>query len=142
MAEHDAMSESFTRLGAVPIQQTLTRDEWVQRFCRFDLRGLVAVSPIQETYAIEAGWSLVRIGSFWRQDEEFHMYAMESAIESMVAMKRSSPSVLMNIVTPVFVFKRVGNRAVPDTGDAVLELARRNFMRFFDEVFKRRMTNG
>lgn len=136
------MSEAFARLGSSPVEQTMSRDQWVARFSRFDLRGLIAVTPTQETYGLQAGWSLIRIGSFWRQDEEFHMYAMENAIESMVAMRRENPEVRMNIVTPVFVFRRAGDRAVADVSDVALDLARRNFMRFFDEVFKRRLANG
>ena len=136
------MRDSFALLGATPVQQSLTRAEWVARFSRIQLKGLVAVAPDQETYSLDAGWSLIRIGSFWRRDEEFHVYGMEHAVEAMISQKRANPNVVMNIVTPVFVFKRAGSRAVHDTSDGVLATAGRNFMRFFDEVYKRRISHG
>jgi hypothetical protein len=142
VAEDHALHDSLMRLAAIPADPHLSRDHWVEKFSRIRLQGIVAVSPESQTYSLDANWNLLRIGSFWREDEEHHVYGMEHAVVTMLEHKRQNPNVLMNIVTPVFVFIRSGNGAAHVNGDDVLKTAGRNFMRYFDEFFKRWNHNG
>lgn len=130
------------RLAACPMEQPLSRAQWLQKFSQLDLKKLVAVVPEGEAYPLDANWSLIRVGSFWRQDEEYHVYAMKRAVLTMAAHRDQHPGVQIMIVTPVWVFKRVENRAQSVGGEEILQVAERNFMRFFDEVYKRWKTNG
>lgn len=137
-----ALNESLMRLAAVPVQQVLTRDQWVAKFSRIILKSVVAVTPEAEDYSLDASWALLRVGSIWREDEEYHVYTMEHAIRSMIEMKNSRPEADMLIVTPIWVFRRFGSRAMPVGSEAVLRTAEQNFMRFFRELYKRSKSNG
>lgn len=130
------------RLAAVPVEQPLSRDQWLQKFTRLDLRKIVAVVPDGEAYPLDANWALIRVGAFWRQDEEFHVYAMERAILAMIAHRDQNPEVRLTVLTPVWVFRRAGNRAQSVAGEEFLRVAEQNFMKFFDEVYQKWRTNG
>lgn len=143
MAEKSpSLNDSLMRLAAVPTHPTLTRDEWVAKFSRISMKSMVAVLPDAEAYSLDANWTLARVGSFWRADEEYHVYAMEHAIQTMVSSKRNRPQADMVIVTPIWVFRRSGIKAAPVASEELLRVAEQNFMRFFDVICKRFNSNG
>ena len=142
MAERIPLNKSLMRLAALPAEPVMTRAQWVNRFDLVSVTGLIAAVPDPETYILESGWNMRRVGSFWRRDEEMHVYAMEHALAAMVVHRRSNPGSKMAVMTPIFVFRRQGNRAVPVGGAEPLRTASRNFMHYFDECYKRWNPNG
>lgn len=130
------------RLAAVPMEQRLTRDQWIAKYARISLKTVVAVLPEEQSYSLDASWNLIRVGSFWRADEEYHVFAMESAVNGMINHKENRPGADMLVVTPVWVFSRSGNVAAPVMGEEILRTAQQNFMRFFGDLYKRWKTNG
>lgn len=137
-----ALGDSLMRLAAVPLHPPLTREQWIAKFSRISMNSMVAVVPDSEVYSLDANWTLSRVGSFWRADEEYHVFAMENAIKTMIDHRYSRPQMDMVIVTPIWVFRRNDSRAEPVSGDDLVRTAEHNFMRFFDEIYKRWKTNG
>ena len=119
--------------------QTITRDEWVAKYARIVVSGITVSWPLQERYAIDAGLALLRVGSLWKEDVEQHVYSIEQAVLAM--RERRSRGGEMVVVTPIFVFRRHGDGAVPVTDESVLKKASYSFTRLFGEQF-RRMQRG
>jgi len=140
--KRQSLGDSLMRLASVHAQPAMTREEWVAKFSRISMKSMVAVLPDAEAYSLDANWTLARVGSFWRADEEYHVYAMEHAIQTMVDSKRNRPQADMVIVTPIWVFHRSGTKAAPVSSEEILRVAEQNFMRFFDVIYKRLNSNG
>lgn len=137
------LGDSLMRLAAaMPAEPMITREQWIVRFQRMAVRNIVAVSPDAVAYPLDARWVIVRVGSFWREDEEYHVYCMDRSIKAMIEHKSQRPEADMMVVTPIWVFSRVGNHAVPTGDEEVLRTAERNYMRFFDDIYKRWKSHG
>jgi len=134
------LNDSLMRLAAVLM--SMSREEWIGKFSRIGIRSMTAVVPDAEAYAVDASWTLARVGSFWRADEEYHVYGMEHAIKTMIDHRQSRPQMDMVVVTPIWVFRRSGVKAVPVASEEILRVGEQNFMRFFDAIYKRWQTNG
>lgn len=140
--KNPTLGDSLMRLAAVPAQQPLTREQWITKFSKITLRSVIAVAPEGEAYPLDASWVLIRVGSFWRQDEEHHVYSMEQAVLALVTNKTQRPQAETLVVTPIWVFRSLGSRAVPVASEELLRIAERNFMRYIDELCKRSKPNG
>jgi len=138
----DGLRDAFTNLSQVPPCPLLSRAEWVAKFRQIRLREIVIDTPGVEADTLDARWSVTRIGSFWFRDEECHVYAMDTAIEVMVQNRSQMPGSDLAVVSPVWVFYRSGDAAKIVNNPDALAIANRNFMRFFNDEYKKRKGNG
>jgi len=115
--------------------QTLTRDEWVARYSVIEVSGITVTKPLPEKYVLDSGLTLLRVGSFWREDVEQHVYGIGQAVSAMAELRSRGKE--MTLVTPVFVFRRSGDGAEPVMSDAVLRKAAANFVRLFEDLHRR-----
>jgi hypothetical protein len=139
---NQSLTDAFVRLGAVPLEPVLTRDEWVEKHQKISLKSLTAISPDSVTHALDTNWTIVRIGSFWFHDEECHVYAMDSAIRCMIENRHFQPDAVLVVVTPIWVFFRQNNSTALVGNADVLKIAEQNYMRFFDDIYRRWKQNG
>lgn len=140
--KNQALGDSLMRIAASAMQPKMTREQWIAKFARINLRSIVAVVPDVEVYNLDASWVLARVGSFWRADEEYHVYAMEHSVKTMIKHRQDRPQMDMVVITPIWVFQRVDSRATPVASEDVLRVAEQNFMKFFGEIYKRWTTDG
>ena len=139
-----SLEESLQRLAAVPINESpLTRNQWIGKFSKINLQSINVGGPEAETHSLDASWVLLRVGSFWHEDEECHVYSMEHAITKMIEHRNAYPTSNMMVVTPIWVFRAFGRRALPVASEKILRIAEQNFMRFLSELYnKRYKANG
>lgn len=113
----------------------MTRDEWVAKYSRMKVSTIVVSEPLPERYSIDSGLTLLRVGSFWKEDVEQHVYSIEQAVSVMTEMRERASNMI--VVTPVFVFRRCGDKAEPVTNETILRKASASFIRLFGESFRR-----
>jgi hypothetical protein len=125
-----------------PPPPPLTRDQWLKKFNKIVVQGLIMATPGVEADVADAAMTLVRIGSFWFRDEECHVYVMEQAMLAMIQNRDQITDRDFAVVTPLWAFYRSGNAAKIVGNPEAMAIASRNFMKFFDEAYKRYKANG
>lgn len=110
-------------------RMNMTRDQWLIQHGKIALKSMEAVTPEPVVYILDSRWAIVRIGSIWRADEEFHIYVMDQVVEQARQIRREGKGLECAILTPMWVFVRDGNGIVPTDDHAIIKIAEKNFLR-------------
>ncbi len=120
--------------GAHSPKRKMDRSTWIDVHSTIHLVSIKVVTPDQKALDLEAGMKLVRIGSIWYADEEFHIFVMseivDQAKEAVGEMMRDDVAVM----TPLWVFKRHEDTIKTDETPFVLNLAEKNFISMLGKV--------
>lgn len=124
------------------VNVNMNRDQWLVQHKKISLKSMEAVTPEPVIYTLDSRWSIVRIGSIWRADEEFHIYVMEQVIDQAREIEKEGRGRECAILTPMWVFVRKGNGIIPTDNYSVIKIAENNFLRLLHESLREGEAHG
>ena len=120
--------------GAIGSQTKMTREDWIKKHLVIELQSIRILTPDNDSVDLEAGGKLIRIGSIWHADEEYHIFVMEEVILQAKEAVSDMTNEGVAVLTPLWIFKRLANTIKADENPVVLNLAERNFLRMLNEI--------
>ena len=132
LVETSLVIERWLRLAG-PGARTLTRNEWIAK------HNLVPVNSIEVSIGgrpeiLSGGWSLIRVGSVWHEDVEYHVYVPSEVLTQMRRCAREAEGRNVHAISSVFVFRRNGDSLAPASSAAVQDKAGRVFRRLVESM--------